>query len=182
MTAIKLSEWCERTGVSYNTAWRWVQKGAFPAQTYQTSSGAIMVEDDNIEQTDTTNKALSLFLTKTVEHIKNNSSIEEFAAFVIANFQLRLNTPEIKSIKSTKAPRIKTQDEQSQDARTHFQQQSPFSQEKEASLREAKIKLKAGQTVGDMVPASAFNDSLLIDPLFSELAELTDEKDSESSK
>jgi len=96
MKTIKLADWCEKTGVKYLTAWRWFKTDKMPVRAYQTDSGTILVEDDDqpivdskIEDSDT-NKALSLFLKKTIEYTSNNSSVEDFAAFVISNFQLKL--------------------------------------------------------------------------------------------
>jgi len=41
---MKLSEWAEREGVHYMTAWRWWKAGRLPVPAYQTPSGSIMVE------------------------------------------------------------------------------------------------------------------------------------------
>ncbi|HSO52874.1 MAG TPA: IS607 family transposase [Actinomycetes bacterium] len=41
---MKLSEWAERQGIHYMTAWRWWKAGKLPVPAYQTPSGSIMVE------------------------------------------------------------------------------------------------------------------------------------------
>jgi putative resolvase len=41
---MKLSEWAERQGIHYMTAWRWWKAGRLPVPAYQTPSGSIMVE------------------------------------------------------------------------------------------------------------------------------------------
>jgi len=41
---VKLSEWAERQGVHYMTAWRWWKAGKLPVPAYQTASGSIIVE------------------------------------------------------------------------------------------------------------------------------------------
>jgi putative resolvase len=41
---MKLSEWAERQGIHYMTAWRWWKAGKLPVPAHQTPSGSIMVE------------------------------------------------------------------------------------------------------------------------------------------
>jgi predicted site-specific integrase-resolvase len=41
---MKLSEWAERQGIHYMTAWRWWKAGKLPVPAYQTPSGSIIVE------------------------------------------------------------------------------------------------------------------------------------------
>jgi putative resolvase len=41
---MKLSEWAQRQGIHYMTAWRWWKAGKLPVPAYQTPSGSIMVE------------------------------------------------------------------------------------------------------------------------------------------
>jgi putative resolvase len=41
---MKLSEWAERQGIHYMTAWRWWKAGRLPVPAYQTPSGSIMIE------------------------------------------------------------------------------------------------------------------------------------------
>jgi hypothetical protein len=102
---IKLTEWCEKTGIKYLTAWRWFNNNKMPVQTYKTIDGTILVEDDEdftqeilnndsepgMISINSVNNAMSLFLKKTVEYSKNEASVEDFAAYVISNFQLKLN-------------------------------------------------------------------------------------------
>jgi hypothetical protein len=96
---MKLKDWADKQGIAYLTAWRWFKaKDPRLANAYQSGSGTIIVPDDTVssEQTmasnSTSNDAMSVFLKKTVEFSKNNSSVEDFAAYVISNFSLKLNT------------------------------------------------------------------------------------------
>lgn len=93
---MKLREWADKIGVKYLTAYRWFKAGTLPAKAYQTESGTIIVEDDfdNLEQSMNTqdNDVMKLFLKKTVEFSSNGSTVEDFAAFVLSNFNLKLNT------------------------------------------------------------------------------------------
>ena len=41
---VKLSEWAERQGIHYMTAWRWWKAGKLPVPAYQAPSGSIIVE------------------------------------------------------------------------------------------------------------------------------------------
>ena len=41
---MKLSEWAEREGIHYQTAWRWFHDGKMPVPAYKAPSGAILVD------------------------------------------------------------------------------------------------------------------------------------------
>jgi hypothetical protein len=41
---VRLSEWAEREGVHYQTAWRWFRDGQLPVPAVRTPSGTILVE------------------------------------------------------------------------------------------------------------------------------------------
>ena len=58
---------------------------------------------------------MSLFLKKTVEFSKNNSSVEDFAAYVLSNFSLKLNSV-------TESPKYSKNKPKSEDIQKHFQQ------------------------------------------------------------
>lgn len=118
---MKLKEWAEKTGVKYLTAYRWFKSGTLPVKAYQTDSGTIIVEDNFSEQTmnsNTSNDAVSLFLKKTVEFSKNNSTVEDFAAYVISNFQLKINSV-------LESPKYSKQKPKSEEVQKHFQQFIP---------------------------------------------------------
>ena len=91
---MKLSDWAKKQGIAYLTAYRWFKDGKLPVQGYQSDSGTIIVQDDS-ENSEipmaSTGDAMSIFLKKTVEFSKNNSTIEDFAAYIISNFTLKLN-------------------------------------------------------------------------------------------
>lgn len=94
---MKLSAWAKTQGISYLTAYRWFKDGKLPVEAYQSESGTIIIKDvsSTSEQTmagnNQSNDSMSLFLKKTVEFSKNNSSVEDFAAYVLSNFSLKLN-------------------------------------------------------------------------------------------
>lgn len=116
---MKLREWADKIGVKYLTAYRWFKAGTLPVKAYQTESGTIIVEDDfdNLEQSMNTqdNDVMKLFLKKTVEFSSNGSTVEDFAAFVLSNFNLKPNTVS----DSPKYSRVKPKPEDVQD---HFKQ------------------------------------------------------------
>jgi predicted site-specific integrase-resolvase len=45
ISAVKLSEWARRHGISYLTAWRWFKAGKLPVPARQLPSGTILVEE-----------------------------------------------------------------------------------------------------------------------------------------
>lgn len=92
--AIKLKEWCGKNSIAYITAYRWFKAGKFPGAAYQTETGTILVEDDNIENE---SEAASHFIKKTVEFSNNSTSIEDFAAFVLSNYKLEMREGQKKS-------------------------------------------------------------------------------------
>lgn len=96
---MKLKDWAKKEGISYQTAYRWFKAGSLPVKAYQSESGTIIVQDEegsspehhNMNRLSGSPDAMSVFLKKTVEFSKANYSIEDFAAYVIANFQLKIN-------------------------------------------------------------------------------------------
>jgi hypothetical protein len=129
MKTIKLSEWCEKTGIKYLTAWRWFKSNNMPVHAYQTDSGTILVEDsdDAFQNTSSislnnSGDAMSLFLKKTVEYSKSDSSVEDFAAYVISNFQLKLNG-------TIDTPKYSKNRPKQEEVQKHFQQFLPNKEE-----------------------------------------------------
>lgn len=118
---MKLSDWAKTQGISYLTAYRWFKDGKLPVEAYQSESGTIIIKDvpGTSEQTmagnNQSNDSMSLFLKKTVEFSKNNSSVEEFAAYVLSNFSLKLSN----SIDSS--PKYSKNKPKSEDVQKHFQ-------------------------------------------------------------
>lgn len=84
---MKLADWAASQGISYLTAYRWFKNNTLPVKAYQTQSGTIIVELED-QSNSTQSENLSLFLKKTTEFSKNESSIEDFAAWVMQNFSL----------------------------------------------------------------------------------------------
>lgn len=126
---MKLKEWADKTGVKYLTAYRWFKDGTLPVPAYQTDSGTIIVEDDfdkteHQMATPSQNDAMSLFLKKTVEYSKNNSTVEDFAAYILSNFTLNVNSPKIDNLKYSKNK------PKSEDIQNHFKKFIPAKGEK----------------------------------------------------
>lgn len=147
MTKIKLKEWADKNGLSYLTANRHFHAGMIPGAT-QLDSGTILVEDDTPEQVmagTSSNDAMSLFIKKTVEFSKANSTIEDFAAYIVATFQLKLQGSEI--------PRYSKNRPKSEDVQKHFQQFLPDQKEVE-HLKAVKTLIKEGKTAGDVMPSN----------------------------
>lgn len=147
MPKIKLKEWADKHGLSYITANRHFHMGLIP-NSQQLDSGTILVEDDSEEQTmvgNSSGDAMSLFLKKTVEFSKNNSSVEDFAAFIISNFQLKLNGV-------TDSPRYSKNRPKPEEVQKHFQKFIPDPKDIE-HLKAVKTLLKEGKTAGDVVPS-----------------------------
>lgn len=117
---MKLSDWAKKQGISYLTAYRWFKDGKLPIKAYQSGSGTIIVQDDEIESAEETvasqnNDIMSLLLKKTVEFSKNNASVEDFAAYILSNFSLKLNS-------SNDHPRYSRVKPKPEDVQKHFQQ------------------------------------------------------------
>ena len=114
---MKLKEWADKTGVKYLTAYRWFKDGSLPVKAYQTGTGTIIIDDAEVSNhMNTNNDAMALFLKKTVEYSKLNSSIEDFAAYIISNFNLKLN------VVAEPTPKYSRNKPKSEDVQKHFQQ------------------------------------------------------------
>lgn len=117
---MKLKDWADLTGVRYLTAYRWFKDGKLPVPAYQTESGTIIVQDEAMEKsmlnnnTQLNNDIISLILKKTVELSKSNASIEDFAAYILSNFSLKLNH-------SLENPRYSGNKPNSDEIQKHFQ-------------------------------------------------------------
>lgn len=116
---MKLSDWAKKQGISYITAWRWFNNGRLPVKAYRSDSGTIIVQDesDTSEQVmgnTQSNDVMSMVLKKTVEYSKNNGTVEDFAAWILSTFSLKLNVGN----DSPKYSRVKPKPE---DVQKHFQ-------------------------------------------------------------
>jgi hypothetical protein len=90
MAKIKLKDYCKKNSISYITGYRWFKAGNLPGAT-QTESGTILVDDDfGIAKEQIQNDSLSFLLKKVVEFSKNNSTIEDFAAYMLNTFDLKI--------------------------------------------------------------------------------------------
>lgn len=119
---MKLKDWADKQGISYLTAWRWFKAGdARLADAYQSDSGTIIVPDSNETSepfmgTPQSNNVMSIVLKKTVEFSKSNSSVEDFAAWILSNFTLKLNNT------SENAPKYSKVKPKPEDIQNHFKQ------------------------------------------------------------
>ncbi len=177
MPKIKLKEWADKHGLSYITANRHFHAGLIP-NAQQLDSGTILVEDESEEQTmvgNSSGDAMSLFLKKTVEFSKNNSSVEDFAAFIISNFQLKLNTV-------SDSPRYSRNKPKTEEVQKHFQKFIPDPKDIE-HLKAVKTLLKEGKVAGDVVPtvqvtADAFETAIAAATIETDSLSETNEMDS----
>ena len=160
MLKIKLSEYCKKSGIAYITGYRWFKEGKLPVKASQTISGTILVEvEDNEESMDkNNNETISSFLKKTVEYSNNNATVADFAAFVLSNFQLKLNSQSVSNAQSLdKYSKLKPSQETINE---HFQN---FINKSEKPLTQSFIPSNyAGtQSVGSVVTnCSAYTDGL----------------------
>jgi putative resolvase len=44
---MKLTDWAEKQGINYMTAWRWFKQGKLPVQAIQTATGMILVQEES---------------------------------------------------------------------------------------------------------------------------------------
>ncbi|MEO5969841.1 MAG: IS607 family transposase [Bdellovibrionia bacterium] len=58
---MRLSDWAEKQGINYMTAWRWFKHGKMPVKAIQTPSGMILVEDDIEGEKRTQLKSTSIY-------------------------------------------------------------------------------------------------------------------------
>jgi hypothetical protein len=122
---MKLADWARKQGIAYLTAYRWFKDGKLPVKAYQSDSGTIIVEDDDDKSEQkmqnnlgTQNDIFGLVLKKVVEFSKNNSTLEDFAAYILSNFSLKLNS-------GTDTPRYSKNKPKPEDIQKHFQQFIP---------------------------------------------------------
>ncbi len=101
---MKLSDWAKKEGIKYLTAYRWFKADKMPVPCYQTDSGTIIVDipEKNMQDDQLKNQAVSQFLKKTVEFSKQNTSIEDFAAYVLSNYKLETTGSESEVQKSVR--------------------------------------------------------------------------------
>jgi hypothetical protein len=119
---MRLKEWSDKMGINYQTAYRWFKNDRFPVPAYQTDSGTIIVNDPSLLEGNMDNKVneqagdvMSLFLKKTVEFSKSASSIEDFAAYILSNFKLKMSS-------SDDLPKYSKIKPKSEEVQKHFKQ------------------------------------------------------------
>jgi hypothetical protein len=121
---MKLSDWADKQGISYLTAYRWFKKGNLPVEAYQSDSGTIIVKDEfdvmeSSMENNQQNDAVSLFFKKTLEYSKNASTIEDFASYIFSTFSLKLKLPTVET------PKYSRQRPKSEEIQKHFQKFIP---------------------------------------------------------
>ena len=176
MPKIKLKEWADKHGLSYITANRHFHAGLIP-NAQQLDSGTILVEDESLEQNmaaSGTNDAMSLFLKKTVEFSKNNASVEDFAAYVISNFQLKLNG-------QVDTPRYSKNRPKPEEVQKHFQQFLP-DKEKAEQLKAIKSLIKEQVKGKEILSNNGLSERFTEEPNpFTRVVDATDGMDAEWS-
>jgi len=121
---MKLADWARKQGIAYLTAYRWFKDGKLPVKAYQSDSGTIIVDDDTSEQPMSntvgtqSGDVFAHILKKVIEFKNNNSSIEDFAGYILSNFFLKLNS-------GTDSPRYSKNKPKEEDIQKHFQQFIP---------------------------------------------------------
>jgi len=117
---MKLKDWAEKQGISYLTAWRWFKAGDPRLKdAYQSDSGTIIVPDeaDSLEPSMNSiqdSDIMAVILKKTVEFSRNQYPVEDFAAWILSNFTLK--------IKGAEGPRYSRQKPKPEEVQKHFQQ------------------------------------------------------------
>jgi len=133
---MKLADWAKKQGISYLTAYRWFKDGKLPVDAYQSESGTIIVDDDDDKlerkmESNTINKnsdnVFGIVLKKVVEYSKNNSSIEDFAAYILSNFSLKVNP-------GSECPKYSKNKPKAEDIQRHFQQFIPKGEKPKPNL------------------------------------------------
>jgi len=144
---VKLKDWADKVGIKYLTAYRWFKNNTLPVRAYQTNTGTILVEDEDVDMgtnVDINDKniisnSMSLFLKKTVEYSKNNSSVEDFAAYLLSNFQFVFNDLLDIKINNNKYSKQKPS---SEEILKQFQGSLVHYKEREEELRQVKKAIK----------------------------------------
>lgn len=114
MAQIKLKDFCEQNSITYTTGYRWFKAGQIPGA-YQTSSGTILVPIEQEIKTEQPSDAISMVFKKTMEFTKNNGTVEDFAAWILSTFSLKLHG-------TVEAPKYSRQKPKSEEVQKHFQQ------------------------------------------------------------
>jgi len=169
---MKLSDWAKKQGIAYLTAYRWFKDGKLPVEAYQSDSGTIIVKDEEVlEQQmashsngDQSSEVMSAFIKKTVEFSKNNSTIEEFAAYILSNFSLKFSFgPEV--------PKYSKNKPKSEDIQKHFQQ---FMKKGEKPKVNVFLEATGSETIDDLVAKA---DSLTAQELIEQIHEIGEQGD-----
>lgn len=114
----KLNDYCKENHISYNTGYRWFKSGKLPYPAYQTKTGTIIVDDDVKINAPTNYDSISWFMKKVVQFSNSKATIEEFAAWILSNFTVKLNC----DIEDQKYSKVK---QSSEDIQNHFKQFIP---------------------------------------------------------
>jgi len=150
---MKLKDWADKTGITYSTAWKWFKAGTLPVNSYQTTSGTIIVDDETTNINDTgenSNDIMALIFNKVVDCSKDGSTIADFAAYVLSNFKLK---------RITKVLPLPLEDARltvEEEAKKHL---NSFKTDHAETVRLKEITelLRAGKVAGDIFPAKITN-------------------------
>jgi putative resolvase len=61
VSLMRLTDWAEKQGIAYMTAWRWFKQGKMPVKTIQTPSGMILVEVEDGARTPARVKSTAIY-------------------------------------------------------------------------------------------------------------------------
>jgi hypothetical protein len=117
---MKLKDWADKQGISYLTAWRWFKAGdPRLVNAYQSDSGTIIVPEESTSEQPMSNiqdsDIMSVILKKTVEFSKNQYAIEDFTAWILSNFTLKVKG-------NTDSPKYSRVKPKSEEVQNHFKQ------------------------------------------------------------
>lgn len=84
---MKLSDWAEKQGITYRTAWQWFKNGTLPVRAIQTPTGTILVEPEAIREIDQKKQRTVIYARVSSSQNKDNlqRQVERVRTFCIAN-------------------------------------------------------------------------------------------------
>ena len=110
---MKLSEWAKKLGINYKTAWLWFKTGKLPVKAYQTSTGTIIVEEQERKPNQVVIYARVCSADQKADLDRQVKRLKEFASskgLVVSNVVIEigsgLNGKRQKFIKLLRDPRI----------------------------------------------------------------------------
>jgi hypothetical protein len=106
---MKLKDWAVKTGIDYQTAYRWFKDNKLPVRAYQSKSGSIIVDEENImpqEKKETSSEVVSKLIHTAMEYTKNKSSILDYMGWITDEFILEAKPSKVLVNKIAKKDKI----------------------------------------------------------------------------